>query len=73
MPAAVVAVAIFINGCQVLLPTAAFQRGDTVLVPVKGIFDRLGAHIAWTPGSREVLITAPYLRLELSVGTTDAR
>jgi hypothetical protein len=74
MPAAAVAaVAVFINGCQVLLPTAAFQRGDTVLVPVKGVFDRLGAKITWSPESREVLIAAPDLQLELAVGATEAR
>ncbi len=74
MPAATAAaVALFINGCQVLLPTPAFQRGDAVLVPVKGVFDRLGAQIAWVPNSRQVLITAPDLRLELTVGSTEAR
>jgi len=74
MPAAAVAaVAVFINGCQVLLPTAAFQRGDTVLVPVKGVLDRLGAKITWSPESKEVLITTPGLQLELAVGATEAR
>ncbi len=74
MPAAAAAaVAVFINGCQVLLPTAAFQRGDTVLVPVKGVFDRLGAKVAWSPESKQVLITALDLTLELTLGATEAR
>jgi hypothetical protein len=72
MPAAAAAVAIFINGCQVLLPTAAFQRGDTVMVPVKGVFDRLGAVVSWVPGARQVLITGPGLRLALTLDSTAA-
>ncbi len=74
MPAAAAAaVAIFINGCQVILPTAVFQRGETVLVPVKGVFDRLGAQVTWVSGQRQILITAPQLRLELTVGSAQAQ
>ncbi len=72
-PALAAAVAVFLNGYQVMLPTAAIQRGDTVLVPVKGIFDRLGAKIQWSPQQKRVSITAPGADLVLSVGSTEAR
>lgn len=71
VPAAVAAVAIFLNGQQVMLPTAAVQRGGTVLVPVKGVFDRLGAKIAWGSEERTITITAQDMRLEFTVGSTE--
>jgi hypothetical protein len=70
-PAVATAVAIFLNGYQVMLPTAAIQRGDTVLVPVKGVFDRLGAKIAWSAETKTVTISAPDVRLVLSVGSAE--
>lgn len=71
--AAIAAVAVFLNGHQVMLPTAAIQRGGTVLVPVKGIFDRLGASISWDPQGKAVAIAAQDLRLDFTVGATDAQ
>jgi Copper amine oxidase N-terminal domain/Intracellular proteinase inhibitor len=74
MPAvAAAAVAVFINGCQVLLPTPAFQRGDTVLVPVKGVFDRLGARITWDPASKVASVSASGAALDLALGSTTAQ
>jgi len=64
----VAAVAVFVNGHQVMLPTSALQIEGTVLVPVKGVFDRLGAKIAWNEETREVRVTAPDVDLVLTVG-----
>lgn len=72
-PVAVAAVAVFLNGYQVMLPTAAIQRGATVLVPVKGVFDRLGAKIGWAPETKSVTISTPGTRLVLSVGSAEAQ
>jgi len=71
LPAAVAAVAIFLNGQQVMLPTAAVQRGGTVLVPVKGVFDRLGAGIVWDSAAKSVTIAAQDMRLEFTIGSTE--
>ncbi len=69
--AAVAAVAIFLNGNQVMLPTAAIQRGGTVLVPVKGVFDRLGATVSWSPQEKVVTITAQDMQLGFEIGSTE--
>jgi len=71
--AAVAAVAVFINGHQVMLPTAAIQQGDTVLVPVKGVFDRLGALISWNSQEKAVTVAAQDMRLDLVAGSSEAR
>lgn len=73
VPAVVAAVAIFLNGYQVMLPTAAFQKGGSVLVPVKGVLDRLGARIEWSPETKTVTISAPGTELVLAVGSTEAQ
>jgi hypothetical protein len=70
--AAVAAVAIFLNGHQVMLPTAAIQRGGTVLVPVKGVFDRLGASVSWDGQEKVVTVTAQDMRLSFTIGSTEA-
>ena len=74
MPASVVAaaIAVFVNGYQVMLPTAALQRGATVLVPVKGVFDRLGARVSWAPQEKVVTVAAGDMRLELTIGSVEA-
>ncbi|MBM3497262.1 MAG: hypothetical protein FJX74_01205 [Armatimonadetes bacterium] len=70
--AAIAAVAIFLNGNQVMLPTAAIQRGGTVMVPVKGVFDRLGADVQWAGREKTVTIVAQEMRLEFTVGSDEA-
>ncbi len=69
---AVAAVAVFINGYQLMLPTAAIQRDGTVLVPVKGVFDRLGATIDWNAETRRVEVKGPDIEFVLTIGSTEA-
>lgn len=72
VPAAAAVVAVFLNGHQIMLPTAAVQDGGTVLVPVKGLFDRLGATISWDSQAKSVIIAAHDMRLHFAIDSTEA-
>jgi len=67
-----VPVALQINGRQVMLPTPALNDGGKVLVPVKGVFDRLGAKVSWSAEAGRVIADYAGSRLAFALGSPKA-
>ena len=67
-----VPVALCLNGRQVMLPTPALNDGGKVLVPVKGVFDRLGAKVSWSAEAARVIADYGGSRLAFAVGSPRA-
>lgn len=56
--AAVVIVAVLINGRPASLPTPAFLHGGHVFAPVRELFQQMGATVQWAGATKRVVISA---------------
>jgi hypothetical protein len=52
--------------------TPAEMVNDRVLVPLRGIFERLGAYVQWNPANREVIATRGHDSVQLQIGNAQA-
>ncbi|HWD40458.1 MAG TPA: copper amine oxidase N-terminal domain-containing protein [Fimbriimonas sp.] len=48
------------------------MSGDRVLVPLRGVLERLGAHVDWDPSTQTVTARKQHTRVKLSIGQTTA-
>lgn len=48
------------------------QRGDAVLVPLRGVFERLGGQVQWEPSTRVITGARPGHQFRIRVGTSEA-
>lgn len=68
-------IAISVNGEDVPFHGPApmmSQRGDAVLVPLRGVFERLGGQVQWEPSTRVITGARPGHQFRIRVGTSEA-
>ena len=56
-PAAAQAVRVIVDGSPVIFDQPPVTIGGRVLIPLRGVFERLGAFVQWNPGDNTVLAT----------------
>lgn len=66
------AVRVFVNGEQVVFDQQPIVIGSRVLVPVRGIFEKMGATVVWIPDTRTVRAQRGTTSVELRIGSTAA-
>ena len=67
------AVRVFVDGEQVLFDQPPVVQGRRVLVPVRGVFEKMGATVEWHPSTRTVLAARDNTLVELKIGSRIAR
>lgn len=67
------AVRVFVDGDPVALDQPPVIQGSRVLVPLRGIFERMGATVEWRPATRTVLAASGSTLVELQIGSRIAR
>lgn len=66
-------VKIFFNGEELILDTPAKILSDRTMVPVRGIFEKIGAEVKWDGGTQTVTISGADKELELAIGKNEAK
>lgn len=66
------AVRVFVNGEQVVFDQQPIVIGSRVLVPLRGIFEKMGATVVWIPDTRTVRAQRGTTSVELRIGSTAA-
>ncbi len=67
------AVRVFVDGDQVLFDQPPITQGGRVLVPLRGIFEKMGALVEWNPSTRTVRAARGTTLVELQIGSRIAR
>lgn len=67
------AVRVFVDGDQVVFDQPPIIVGARVLVPLRGIFEKMGATVVWIPATRTVRAQRGATSVELQIGSTTAR
>ncbi|MGH2398592.1 MAG: copper amine oxidase N-terminal domain-containing protein, partial [bacterium] len=67
------AVRVFVDGDQVAFDQPPVIQGSRVLVPLRGIFEQMGATVEWRPATRTVLAASGSTLVELMIGSRIAR
>lgn len=66
-------VTIYIDGIQQEYEVAPFIENGTTLVPMRSIFEELGAEVKWIEHSKTVIATKKELSVELKIGSYFAK
>jgi hypothetical protein len=66
-------VRVFVDGDQVMFDQPPIIQGSRVLVPLRGIFEKMGATVEWHPSTRTVLAARGNTLVELRIGSRIAR
>lgn len=67
------AVRVFVDGDPVAFDQPPVIQGSRVLVPLRGIFEKMGATVEWRAASRTVLAASGSTLVELQIGSRIAR
>jgi len=67
------AVRVFVDGDPVAFDQPPVIQGSRVLVPLRGIFEQMGATVEWRPATRTVLAASGSTLVELQIGSRIAR
>lgn len=67
------AVRVFIDGEPVIFDQPPVIQGSRVLVPLRGIFEKMGATVEWQPVTRSVVAARGSTLVELQIGSRIAR
>jgi hypothetical protein len=67
------AVRVFVDGDPVAFDQPPVIQGSRVLVPLRGIFEKMGATVEWRPATRTVLAASGSTLVELQIGSRIAR
>lgn len=70
VPARAAAVSIVVNGTAVNFDQPPVERAGRVFVPLRGVFERLGASVVYA--NRQINATAPGRTVSLHIGSTNA-
>jgi len=65
-------VRVFVDGSPVYFDQAPVMANGRVLVPLRGVFERLGATVAWDPTSQTVLAERGATSVSLRIGSPQA-
>ena len=71
-PAAAQAVRVIVDGSPVIFDQPPVTIGGRVLIPLRGVFERLGAFVQWNPGDNTVLATRGGSQIQLTIGSRTA-
>jgi hypothetical protein len=63
LPAGAFAVALFLNGIQIIMPTPAFVQEGRVWAPGRVVLERVGCKVRWQPSPRGMVVTREGQRL----------
>lgn len=66
-------VRVFVDGEQVLFDQPPIVQGSRVLVPLRGVFEKMGATVEWHPSTRTVLAAKGSTLVELRIGSRIAK
>jgi hypothetical protein len=66
------AVRVFVDGDQVTFDQPPVTIGGRVLVPLRGIFEKMGATVVWVPATRTVRAQRGTTSVELQIGSRNA-
>jgi hypothetical protein len=66
------AIRVVVDGSPVRLDQPPVMVGGRVLVPLRGVFEKIGALVEWKPLTRTVIILRPGIYVELRVGERTA-
>lgn len=66
-------VRVFVDGDPVAFDQPPVIQGSRVLVPMRGIFEQMGATVEWRPATRTVLAASGSTLVELQIGSRIAR
>ena len=61
-----------LNGNPVAFDVAPFQVGNRTMVPMRAIFEALGAEVQWNDSTQTVTATKDASNVQLTIGETDA-
>src|SRR4030065_489877 len=71
-PASAQVVQVVVDGSPVVFDQPPLVRGGRVLIPLRGVFERLGAVVQWDPASDTVLATRDGTQIQLTIGSRTA-
>jgi hypothetical protein len=71
-PAAAQAVRVVVDGTAIAFDQPPVTIGGRVLIPLRGVFERLGAVVQWNPASNSVLATRGTSQIQLTIGSRAA-
>ncbi|SCL81217.1 copper amine oxidase N-terminal domain-containing protein [Sporanaerobacter sp. PP17-6a] len=63
---------LFYNGSEIKIDEPILNENGKVLVPMKGLFEALGAKVKWDSASREILISQKDKLVELKIDSKNA-
>jgi len=66
-------VRVFVDGQQISFDVPPMIASGRVLVPLRGVFERLGASVAWDPATQTVLAARGDTEIALRIGDAQAR
>src|SRR5574341_2256879 len=68
-PAQAQAIRVLVDGSPVLFDQPPVSIGGRVLVPLRGVFERLGAVVPWNPLNNTVLASRSGTQIQLTIGS----
>jgi hypothetical protein len=71
-PAAAQAVRVVVDGSPVAFDQPPVTIGGRVLIPLRGVFEQLGAFVQWNPATNTVLATRGGSQIQLTIGSRAA-
>ena len=71
-PAAAQAVRVIVDGSAIAFDQPPVTIGGRVLIPLRGVFERLGAFVQWNPATNTVLATRGGSQIQLTIGSRAA-
>jgi len=69
VPAAAQAVRVVVDGDPIAFDQPPVTIGGRVLIPLRGVFERLGAFVQWNPATNTVLATRAASQIQLTIGS----
>ena len=66
-------VTVLVDGTPVQFDQPPVMEGGRVLVPMRGVFERLGASVVYVPESKQIRATHGNTMIDLTIGSRDAR
>lgn len=73
LPALAQQVTVIINGSPAQFDQPPVMQGGRVLVPMRGIFERMGASVVYIPQGQQIRATSGQTMVELQIGSREAR
>jgi hypothetical protein len=72
-PASAQGVTVLVNGQPVQFDQPPIMQDGRVLVPMRGVFERLGATVVYMPATRQIRATHGRTTVDLTLGSRDAQ